>query len=628
MSQPPIPGPGQGEEPVPGARPPADPHGTTDAPAVGGPGQDAGALRLEDFAEGGRGDGCLPGAGLAVVLDALCGPDQRCPGADDDELIGLLGRWAAVEAWAAAARLGVVRELIRRAGRGGQAPGDLPARWDHGAGHEVAAALHLSLSAADKVIELAWALRARLPGIGAALADGTIDYLKATIIARELSVLDDEHAAQAEALILAELAGKTASQTGKLAAAATAAVDPDGTRKRREHAEREDARVRLIRDSTGACTLAGYGLPTDAALAADASIQARARLYKKAKIHPDARMDQLRVLAFCDILNAITATDRITQARAAPAGAAHADTQAGTQAGPEAGPGPDGSAADDDGRARGPGLGGDDGDGPGDGGGCGCGGCGGNEPELRPGAVPGGDAGPALPALANLTLPLATLQRLADRPGDAHGFGPLDPALVRDLATAAARNPHSKWCLTITDANGYAIGHGCARPGRTTRTTRTTRTKGTARGRDRPWTLRPRQGPGPPDGHGSWTLTLPAGRELIIDLRPVPVTDCDHRYQTHSYQPSPTLRHLVQIRDGTCTFPSCSRHARYCDFEHTTPYDQGGRTCACNGSARSRRCHRVKQSKNWTVTQPRPGWHQWTTPSGRSYTQGPMKYPA
>jgi hypothetical protein len=58
-------------------------------------------------------------------------------------------------------------------------------------------------------------------------------------------------------------------------------------------------------------------------------------------------------------------------------------------------------------------------------------------------------------------------------------------------------------------------------------------------------------------------------------------------------------------RDRTCTFPPCSRHA----------------------AARSRRCHRVRQSQGWTVTQPRPGWHQWTTPSGRTYTQGPARYP-
>ena len=101
----------------------------------------------------------------------------------------------------------------------------------------------------------------------------------------------------------------------------------------------------------------------------------------------------------------------------------------------------------------------------------------------------------------------------------------------------------------------------------------------------------------------------------------------DHRHDAAGYQPSDKLRHLVQIRDGTCTFPPCNRHARESDFEHALPYDQGGRTCACNAGARSRACHRVKQTKGWTVTQPRPGWHQWQTPSGRVYTQEPKRYP-
>ena len=111
-------------------------------------------------------------------------------------------------------------------------------------------------------------------------------------------------------------------------------------------------------------------------------------------------------------------------------------------------------------------------------------------------------------------------------------------------------------------------------------------------------------------------------------LDPVPVYDCDHRYETRAYQPTDKLRHLVQVRDGTCTFPSCNRHARDSDFEHATPHDQGGRTCACNAGARSRACHRVKQTPGWTVTQPRPGWHQWTTPAGHVYTQEPKRYPA
>jgi hypothetical protein len=112
-----------------------------------------------------------------------------------------------------------------------------------------------------------------------------------------------------------------------------------------------------------------------------------------------------------------------------------------------------------------------------------------------------------------------------------------------------------------------------------------------------------------------------------VSLEPVPTYDCDHRNQSHAYKPNATLRHLVQIRDCNCTFPSCSRHARDSDFEHAVPYDQGGRTCACNAGARSRRCHRVKQSPGWHVSQPKPGWHQWTTPRGRTYTQGPKQYP-
>jgi hypothetical protein len=133
--------------------------------------------------------------------------------------------------------------------------------------------------------------------------------------------------------------------------------------------------------------------------------------------------------------------------------------------------------------------------------------------------------------------------------------------------------------------------------------------------------------PGDPDWCGTWTLTVPGGRDYTVRLEPVPTFACDHRHETRAYQPGDKLRHLVQVRDHLCTFPTCSRHARDSDFEHAIPYDQGGRTCACNAGARSRKCHRVKQAPGWTVTQPRPGWHQWDTPRGRTYTQGPNRYP-
>jgi hypothetical protein len=125
----------------------------------------------------------------------------------------------------------------------------------------------------------------------------------------------------------------------------------------------------------------------------------------------------------------------------------------------------------------------------------------------------------------------------------------------------------------------------------------------------------------------TWTITLPSGLQYAVPLEPVPTYICDHRRESQAYEPNDTLRHLVQIRDSECTLPTCSRHARESDFEHAVPYDQGGRTCACNAGARSRACHQVKQSPGWNLTQPKPGWHQWQTPGGRTYTQEPKRYP-
>jgi hypothetical protein len=623
-------GDGMGDEP---ARDPRRPDGPSDPSSGRRPGGPA-PLALRDFMQDGAGDTCPPGSGLVTALDQLSGPDWRCSGAIDDELIGLLGRWAAAESWVAAGKLGVARELLRRRAvpvPGTIRPGGLPEVWEEGTGHEVAAALSISVPGADTLLDLAWTLEARLPGIGAKLADGTLTYTKAKIIADELQVLDDPQAAEAEQLILAELAGKTPGQIGKLAAQAVETVDPEGAQRRRERAEREDARVRMWREHTGATALAAFGLPTDAALAANANIDQRAGIYKRSGAFPGSTMGQLRVLAFCDSINGVSADDRIAQARAESEDQAHAHDQDQPQAAAPDGqsevdsnpPGDDrpadsfsaGEESDSDDTCNGE----PDSTGPGDDG------PGGSGPDGRdngPASGPSGGAGYVLPAKSNLTFPLATLLGLAERPGEGHGLGPLDPALVRDLAAAASRSPHSEWCVTITDDNGYAIGHGCCKPARMKRGT-----SPPVNNRDGPWAFTRQDEPGPPGGFSCWLLTLPDGRQLTVKLGPIPVTGCDHRHESHAYQPSDTLRHLVEIRDGECTFMSCSRHARNCDFEHAIPYDKGGRTCACNAGARSRRCHKVKQSKGWTVTQPQPGWHQWQTPSGRTYANGPMKYP-
>jgi hypothetical protein len=729
--------------------------------------------RLALFAGDGLDGSPAPSGALALLADELSGPGRRCPGATGNELAGLLRAWAAVESWAAGAKLGVIAELIRRddpppgAGR----HGDLPDAWSPSLRHELAAALFCPAQSAETTAWLAWEQQARLPGTGALLSDGTLTAAKARAVTETFRYLSDADAASAEALILGQLAGKTYPQVLRLAEHAALTVDPGLAERRREQAQRKDARVTLFREQQGTAGLSGRDLPPDEALAAMASVNARAQDYEDSGAFGDTRMDVLRAYAYLDLLNGVSPGARIacaeaqdeaadaaealawaearaarnaaearagneTPARTASASRTAAGGDAATGAGDDAATGeppatdadapdsadnrfgdggdqagprdrpcgkrdgncPPGGGCDDPACNGGSGPGGhgtDTGERGGDTPGPGSRRCDGDDDEPGDddagpdddGGGGGGDPGPGGPGPGgpapgpgvraagralqqrppDLAVPLATLLGLAERPGEIHRLGPVDPALARRLAAAAAASPRTQVCVTVTSPEGYATGHGCARPGRTRARARepSAAPPGTAPAglparlnltipatalpglashprRDAAWTLTPRGSPdspdttgtgppggaGPPDGYGTWTLTTPGGREFTVRLDPVPTYACDHRYETRAYQPGDKLRHLVQVRDGACTFPPCTRHARDSDFDHAQPYDQGGRTCACNAGARSRACHRVKQSKGWTLIQPKPGWHQWQTPAGRVYVQEPWRYPA
>jgi hypothetical protein len=234
-----------------------------------------------------------------------------------------------------------------------------------------------------------------------------------------------------------------------------------------------------------------------------------------------------------------------------------------------------------------------------------------------------------------LTVPLADLTGMADRPGEMSRIGPIDPWLARDLATAAARNPRTSWCVTVTDEHGHAAGHGCARPEPKSHAKRGKRGKrektGTAAGaaRDGPgfsFTLEEREGP--PGGFGTWCLRTPGdGPDLIVELVSITTDHCDHRFAAKGHNPGTMLRHLAQIRHATCTSPVCRRPASQCDFEHNVPYEAGGRTCLCNAGPKCRHDHRLKQHPRWNVDQLPDGTFRWTTPSGRSYITEPTRYP-
>ena len=634
-----------------------------------GPGSAAGASpdrdpRLAWFASDDGLDALIPSGLLALAADEVSGAERRCPGATTDELTGLLRAWAALESWAAGAKLGVIAEMIRRddfprkAGR----HGDLPDQWSPSLRHDLALALACPVQSAEITAWLAWERQARLPRIGALLDDGTLTLPKARAVIETFKYLTDADAATAESLIAGQLGGKTYSQVLRLAEQAALTVDPELGERRRQQAQKS-ARVTLFRELSGTAGLSGRDLPPDEALAAMAAVNARAQQYEDSGAFGDTPMDALRAYAYVDLLKGAPAEDRIACAEAqdeaaeiaealawanaratrnaAQAKAKH-DGEPATTPKPEAKPRaaePEGH--DDDDKPDDPAGGSDDnGSGPGPG-----------SPGSRPGTPSAGRT--FQPRPPDLIVPLLTLLGLADRPGEIQGFGLLDPGLARDMVAAAIASSRAEICVTVTSPEGYAIGHGCARPARSAQSARTSRPPvgGCSTGLPArlnltisttdltnlaaspgPWSFTPRSttgppdGAGPPDGYGTWELVRPDGRRFTVRLDMVPTQDCDHRYETHGYHPSARLRHLVQVRDGTCTFPPCNRHAKDSDFEHAVPYEKGGRTDACNAGARSRACHRIKQSNGWNVTQPRPGWHQWTTPSGRVYVQEPKRY--
>jgi hypothetical protein len=692
------------------------------------------------FAQRGPGDRAKPNAWQLMILYDLCGPSGTCPGATDDEVFGVLGQWGAAGSWLEGRKLAVVRELIRRrpderSSAGAATESGLPWDWDDRLAREIALQLGLSVPGARKLVWVAWALEARLPGIGRALDEGRLDAGRARMVVTETDVLTDpDLLAAAEAIILAGLAkAATWADLLRLVQRAVVTVDPEGAVRRRELEEKEYARVRFWREAAGTCALMGAGLPTDEALQAHGRVEQRAQAYRRAGVRRP--VDILRVAAYLDLLNLVPAADRIARFRAEDAArASEASGQDATDArlrdaarkaaaaragrnqprAGDAGPGdigegpvapcagcgwddcrcgdpsqsdpndgdvsngdPDDRVGDEPGGHpwdcppgmppcagcgyddcqcddprdycdpldEGEGLGGP-GIGNADyGGGDDCGGTGGLGTGGGQGPGDGGqdgsgpDAGAAVASEVNLTLrhldiPFLTAAGLAQRAGEARSLGVLDPALARRLAEAAARHPGSTFCVTITNDEGHAIGHGCARP---RRRPRAAPKRNSPRGRPPPapppaasdFTLIPRDGPGPPGGFGSWLLTLP-GRsgDYIVDLHPVPTGECGHQHESARHQPGDLLRHLVTIRDGKCGFPACSRHARESDLEHAQPFHKGGRTCGCNCWACSRSCHQLKQSDGWDVTEIRPGFHQWTTPSGRTYVQEPWRYPA
>ena len=405
----------------------------------------------------------------------------------------------------------------------------------------------------EDLLSIALTIATKLPGTRAALRDGIIRLDKAQIIACAAANLDPGEAQKAEALVLGRAGRLTPGGLRAAIARAVIEVAPDKARKRREQAAR-DARVQRWAEDSGNAALMGRELPPAEVLAADQRITAWARQLKAAGL--DGDMDVLRARAYLDILLGKDSRPR-------------QDAASGDAVGGDGGVGGAGAGPQDPRGGVGPGPSGPDRS------------AGSPAAGSSPGTVPAGFAG-----RVNLTVTLTTLLGLADRPGEIPGIGPIDPWLARDLARAAARNPKTTWCVTVTDDEGHAIGHGCARPEPKSHRKEGPGPPGGTGNRDGPGFAFTATGQhGPRGDYGTWKLRIGASGQpdLLVTLDPITTGDCDHRFEAKGHNPGVKLRHLSQVRHATCTSPVCRRPSTRADFEHNIPYEAGGRTCLCNG---------------------------------------------
>ncbi|HEY6498907.1 MAG TPA: DUF222 domain-containing protein [Streptosporangiaceae bacterium] len=400
---------------------------------------------------------------------------------NDDELIGVLRAWRRLESWCSAGGLATIAELARRrpADKTPPAPpGQFPAQVSEFVSDEVAAALTLTGPAAGVLSEVALDLAIRLPGTFRAQRAGIIDYPRARLIAESTRILTDEQARQVEAKILPAAGEQTTGRLRAALARAVIAVDPQAATRRREEAQK-DPRVRRWREDAGTAALAGYSLPPADVLAADQRLTDRAVALRDAGL--PGSLEELRARAYLDTLLGRDSTPPADPAPGPPARPASAPPNSPRDPAPPAPPNP----------------------------------------------TPGR---PRLAARVNLTLPLATALGLADFPGLVAGFGPVDAPLARHLAGLASDHPASRRCITLTDAEGHAVGHGCL--------------------------------------PGSGGLRDLATRGLSLSITPLARGSCDHRHEEPRYQPSRNLQHLICARTPTCTAPGCRRPAARCDLDH------------------------------------------------------------
>jgi hypothetical protein len=133
------------------------------------------------------------------------------------------------------------------------------------------------------------------------------------------------------------------------------------------------------------------------------------------------------------------------------------------------------------------------------------------------------------------------------------------------------------------------------------------------------------------DLHHQHQLWRTARAEDHAARHPAPHSERDARVAARRRQrarealarfPSTAMRRWITMRDRSCVFPPCGASALAAEIDHTRPVAEHGLTVAGNLGPACSHDHDLKD-QGWTLTQPRPGWFTWTSPTGHSYPRPP-----
>ncbi|MGL5811029.1 MAG: HNH endonuclease signature motif containing protein [Nocardioides sp.] len=98
-----------------------------------------------------------------------------------------------------------------------------------------------------------------------------------------------------------------------------------------------------------------------------------------------------------------------------------------------------------------------------------------------------------------------------------------------------------------------------------------------------------------------------------------PIIDLNDTVRVDQYEIPDRIAERIELRDGSCVFPHCTRPATTCDTDHITPYAHDGPTSTDNLAPLCRHHHRLKTHTPWTYQMTEPGTYLWTSPHHHTY---------